>query len=100
MTLWLTVAQGSAVVNLLILLVLSGVWLRNYRTHGAKHTLGLLVVAAFLLVENSLWMYFYVFHSGVVRWFLESPVDIQIGVAMLCGLEFGALAVLARITWL
>jgi hypothetical protein len=41
-------------VNLLILLTLGSVWLRNYRRHGAAHTLGLLVFGAFLVVENAL----------------------------------------------
>lgn len=98
MNLWLTVARGSALVNLALLLALGGVWLRSYRRHGATHTLGLLVVAAFLLVENALWLYFYVFHPGFIYWFANSALDVQMGVTMLCGLELVALLALGRLT--
>jgi hypothetical protein len=98
MTFWLDVARGAAAVNVLLLLVLGSVWLRNYRRHGAQHTLGLLVFAAFLLVENALWLYFYVFHSGFVGWFVHASSDVQIGMTLLCGLELVALVFLARLT--
>lgn len=98
MELWLQVARAAAAVNVLLLLGLGSVWLGNYRRHGASHTLGLLVFAAFLLVENLLWLYFYVFHEGYVGWFLATGPDVQIGTTMLCGLELVALLFLARIT--
>ncbi|WP_458209334.1 hypothetical protein [Haladaptatus sp. NG-SE-30] len=100
MTLWLDVARTAAGVNLLLLLALGSVWLHNYRRHGAKHTLGLLVFAAFLLVENALWLYFYVFHPAFVGWFVNAGVDVQFGMMLLCGFELVALAFLARITLL
>lgn len=99
MSLWMTVARGAAALNIGLLLVLGGVWLQRYRQHGAAHTLGLLVVAAFLLVENALWIYFYVFHPDFISWFTESAPDIQVGVTLLCGLELVALLALVRITW-
>ncbi|WP_227356711.1 hypothetical protein [Haladaptatus salinisoli] len=100
MTIWLDVARAAAGVNLLVLLALGSVWLRNYRRHGARHTLGLLVFAAFLLVENALWLYFYLLHPEFIGWFDHAAVDVQVGVTLLCGLELVALAFLARITWL
>ncbi|MFB6308453.1 MAG: hypothetical protein ABEH35_03905 [Haloarculaceae archaeon] len=100
MSLWLTVTRVAAALNIALLLVLGWVWLRNYRRHGAAHTLGLLVVAGFLLVENALWLYFYVLHPGFVGWFVTAAVDIQIGTTLLCGLELVALVALARITWI
>lgn len=96
---WLEVARGAAGVNVLLLLALSYVWLRNYRRHGAAHTLGLLVVGVFLLVENLLWLGFYVFHPAFIGWFVNAGADVQIGMAMLCGLEFVALAFLTHLTW-
>lgn len=99
MNAWLTVALGAAAVNLLLLAVLGSVWLRNYRLHGASHTLGLLVFAAFLTVENALWLYFYGVHPAFVGWFVNSSADIQLGMTLLCGLETVALLVLVRITW-
>lgn len=99
MTVWLDVARATAGVNVLLLLALGSVWLRNYRQHGARHTLGLLVVGAFLLVENALWLYFYLVHPAFIGWFVGADADVQVGMAMLCGLELAALAFLARITW-
>lgn len=100
MSTWLTVARLAAGVNVVLLLLLGAVWLRNYRRHGARHTLGLLVVAGFLLVENLLWLYLYVVHPAFIGWFVNSGSDIQIGVTFLCGFELIALVFLARITWL
>ncbi|WP_313696193.1 hypothetical protein [Halorarum halobium] len=98
MTIWLEAARVAAGVNTLLLLALGTVWLRNYRRHGAEHTLGLLVVAGFLLVENLLWLYFYLAHPAFIGWFVASGADVQAGVTMLCGLELVALAFLARLT--
>jgi hypothetical protein len=99
MTLWLDAARVAAGVNVLVLLALGSVWLRGYREHGARHTLGLLTFAAFLLVENLLWLYLYVLHPAFVGWFVASGTDVQAGITMLCGFELVALAFLARITW-
>ncbi|WP_159901395.1 hypothetical protein [Salinirussus salinus] len=99
MTLWLSLAWLSAGFNAVLLVLLGSVWLRNYRQHGASHTLGLLVVAAFLLVENGLWLYFYLLNPTFRGWFLSTGTDIQVGVTLLCGLELVALLVLARVTW-
>lgn len=98
MAIWLEIARGAAVVNVLLLLVLGSIWLRNYRQHGANHTLALLVVAGFLLFENGLWLFFYFVHPDYIGWFVNSGTDIQVGITMLCGLELVALAILARIT--
>lgn len=100
MQLWLNLAQIAAVLNLGLLASLGWVWLGNYRRHGATHTLGLLVFALLLFVQNGLWIYFYVFHEGYVFWYINAGVDVQIGLAALCGLETLALAFLVRITWL
>lgn len=99
MTLWLDVARAAAGANVILLVGLASVWSRNYRRHGARHTLSLLVVAAFLLVENLLWLYLYVLRADFVGWFEATGTDVQAGVTMLCGLELVALVVLARLTW-
>lgn len=99
MSRWLDVARVAAGVNVVFLLGLGSVWLRNYRRHGASHTLGLLVFAGFLLIENLLWLGLYLFHDGFIGWFLNTTPDVQIGMTLLCGLELLALAFLVRITW-
>lgn len=100
MSLWLDAARGAAAVNVALLLALGSVWIRNYLDHGARHTLGLIVFGAFLLVENLLWLYFYVLHPAFIGWFTHAGGDVQMGVTMLCGLELVALVFMVRITWL
>lgn len=99
MNVWLEAARVAAGVNLLLLVALGSVWLRNYRQHGARHTLGMLVFAAFLVVENALWLYFYALHPSFIGWFVNANAEVQVGMTLLCGLELVALAFLARITW-
>lgn len=99
MTVWLDTARLAAAVNLGLLFLLGSVWLRGYRQHGARHTLGLLVFAAFLVVENMLWLYYYVLHPDFIGWFTHAGVDVQIGLTALCGFELAALAFLGYITW-
>lgn len=98
MSVWLDAARIAAGINVLLLATLGSVWLRNYRRHAARHTLGLLVFAGFLLVENLLWLYFYLFHPGFVGWFTAAGSDVQLGMTLLCGLELLALLFLTRIT--
>ncbi|ELY61667.1 hypothetical protein [Natronococcus jeotgali] len=100
MEVWLQAARIAAGVNVVLLLALGSIWLRNYRQHGAHHTLGLLVFDTFLLVQNLLWLYFYILHPDFIGWFVNSGTDVQIGVTMLCGLELVAILFLARITWI
>lgn len=99
MATWLDAARVAAGVNVLLLLGLLRVWLGNYRQHGARHTLGLLVFAAFLLVENVLWLYFYVLHDSFVGWFVAAGTEVQVGLTLLCALELVALAFLSYLAW-
>jgi len=99
MGLAIDVLRLVAAANVALLAALGWVWWRGYRRHGARHTLGLLVFAGFLLVENLLWLGLYVLHPAFIRWFSGSGGDVQLGVGLLCGLEFVALLALARITW-
>lgn len=99
MSLLLEVARIAAAANVALLLGLGYVWLGNYRRHGATHTLALLVFAAFLLVQNFVWLYLYVLHTGYIEWFLEADIDVQALSAALCALETAALAFLTWITW-
>lgn len=99
MSVWLNLAIGAAGLNAVLVSILGGIWLRNYRQHGAQHTLGLVVVAGFLLIENLLWLYFYLLHPAFRGWFIETVSEVQIGMTLLCGLELVALFALTRITW-
>lgn len=99
MTLWLDAARLAAAINLGLLVLLGSVWYRGYRQHGATHTLGLLVFAAFLVVENGLWLYYYVMHPRFIGWFENAGADVQMGMLALCGFELVALSFLTYITW-
>ncbi|MCU4717237.1 hypothetical protein [Halapricum hydrolyticum] len=98
MGIWMTVAQAAAAANLLLVGAMGAVWLRNYRRHGASHTLAYLVFAAFLLVENAIWLYLYFLDDAFVGWYAVTTPTIQVGMALLCGLETLALVAIARIT--
>jgi hypothetical protein len=52
-------ASLLAGVNLVCLLVLTAVWVRNYRRFRTTLVLGLLVFAVAMLVENALALYFF-----------------------------------------
>ncbi len=99
MSILLDLARGAAAVNILILLSLVYVWGTGYRQHGASHTLGLLVFAAFLVFQNLLWILLYGFDSGFIDWFLRSDFDRQLAITGLCGVQTIALIFIARVTW-
>ncbi|MFB6201522.1 MAG: hypothetical protein ABEI98_05895 [Halorhabdus sp.] len=99
MSMWLTLARAAAVANVGLLIALGSVWGRNYRRHGATHTLSLLAFAAFLLLENLLWLFLYFVHGGFVAWYVHSGTDIQAAVMVLSGLELAALLSMTYITW-
>jgi len=98
--LWFEVARGAVALNVVILLALSGVWARNYRSHGAAHTLGLLTFAVVLLAQNVLALYLYSLHPTFHAWVAYTTESIaKQGTMVLNVLETVALAFLAWITW-
>lgn len=97
MTLWVTLAQVATGASVALLLVLISVWGRNYRDLRSKHTLGMLVFAALLLVENAFALYVYLADPQLSAWFESSVPDIAWH-AMLAFHVLEALAV-AFLTW-
>lgn len=94
MTIQLTAATALSGLNVLMLLSLAVVWLRNYRTFGSPMTLGLLGFAVVLLVENVVALYFF-FSMGML--YSGSPVAQTTVLAMRC-LQFIALVFLTYVT--
>ena len=96
MSLWITVAKAATALNVALLLGLSYVWGRNYVTFRSKHTLGLLIFACFLLLENGLVLYYYLIDPTLSAWWHnESLVPVivwqtqmAINVAQSAGLLF------------
>lgn len=81
-------------VNVVLLLALSVVWLRNYRTFRTPLLLGLVAFAAVLLVENAAAIYYF---FSMEMLFTADPT-VQTVVAVLRGLQFVALAFLTYVT--
>ncbi|WP_458188260.1 hypothetical protein [Haladaptatus sp. NG-WS-4] len=100
MGLWIDVARVSTALNVLLLVGLSYVWLRNYSKFRSKHTLGLSVFALLLLAENAIAFYTYSWHRILSEWFSTSVPDIAWqAMLVLHVLEFVALVFLVWVTW-
>ncbi len=74
MSLWISLAQAATALNVVLLLVLGYVWGRNYLTFRSKHTLGLLVFAFFLLLENALVLYYYLLDPTLSAWWHDESM--------------------------
>jgi hypothetical protein len=92
MSLILDVARIAAGVNVLLLLVLSYVWGRNYRQIRSQHTLGALVFALFLLGENVLALYYYLYGPAMPPPAIQAMMYLQV-------LETVGIAALTYVTW-
>jgi len=57
MSVWLGLGLAAR-VDLILLVLVDSVWVRNYRQHGASRTLRLLVFGAFLAAQNAVRLYF------------------------------------------
>jgi hypothetical protein len=100
MGLWLEIARVSAGLNVLLLIGLGYVWIRNYLQFRSKHTLGLFVFALLLLAENLLALYFYSLDPSLASWFKHDvPSLAWQAMMMLHVLETAALLFLAWVTW-
>lgn len=55
--------------------MLGTVWGRNYLQLGSKHTLGVLVFAGLLFVENASALYFYLLDPVLSVWFSTKVPD-------------------------
>jgi hypothetical protein len=62
-------ARIAVAVNVLLLSTVLAVWGRNYRRLGSKHTLGMVVFGALLLLENAFALYFYLIDPELSFWF-------------------------------
>lgn len=99
MSIWIDAAVAAAGINAILLAVLGAVWVQNYRRLGSKHTLGMVVFAALLLVENLFAVYFYLLDPVRSVWFSTAVPDVA-WQALLSfhGLELVALLFLTWVT--
>lgn len=84
-----------AVLNSLLLLVLSVVWLRNYREFRSTMVLGLVAFSAVLLLENLLAVYF--FFASMTSLYSSDPLVGQV-VLVMRTLQFVAVALLTYVS--
>jgi len=99
MGVWLNAASVATALNIVLLLVLGSVWVRNYLEFRSKHTLGLSVFAALLLAENLLTFNYYVINTQVANYL--SQADPVAGKAMMIVqvFELAAIVFLLWVTW-
>ncbi|MFB6105721.1 MAG: hypothetical protein ABEJ70_01980 [Halobacteriaceae archaeon] len=99
MGLWIDVVRVAAALNVVLLLGMSVVWGRNYRSVRSKHTLGLLVFGLLLLAENALALWVFGMDPMLARWFttkVQGPPGHAM--AVLRVLESGAILFLAWVS--
>ncbi|WP_226012780.1 hypothetical protein [Halomicrobium salinisoli] len=87
-------ATVLAGVNVLLLLPLVGVWVRNYSTFRTNLVLGLVVFAVAMLAENAVAVYYFFSMSS----FYSGDPHVQQAVLVLRGIQFVAIAVLSYVT--
>ena len=92
MSLMLDAARLAAGLNIVLLLIVIGVWARTYREIKAPFTLASMVFAGFLLAENVVALYFY-FNAPAMP-----TVAVQV-MMLLQILETAGISVLAYVTW-
>jgi hypothetical protein len=90
----ITAASALAGVNVLLLLALTAVWVRNYRQFRTGMVAGLVAFGAVMLLQNAAALYF--FFS--MRMLYSGDPGVQGAVAVLKALESLALAFLTYVT--
>jgi len=87
-------ASAIAAVNALLLLLLTGVWVRNFRLFGTELVAGLAAFALVILAENVVALYFFFSMQSL---YAGGP-RVQRAVLVLRGIQFAGLAVLTYVT--
>lgn len=93
MSLMLDAARVAAAANVVFLLGLIGIWVRNYLEIRSPMTLGSTVFAVLLLAENGLAFYYYTFSE------IALSVPAVRAMMYLQILEAVGIAVLTYVTW-
>lgn len=100
MSLLSDVAKLAAALNVVLLVSLLYVWVRNYLQFRSKHTLGLSIFAVLLLLQNALTVYYYLWDPTLSIWFESSgPRPLWQAMMIVDILEMVGLAFLAWVTY-
>jgi hypothetical protein len=92
-------ASVATTLNVLLLVVLVGIWARNYLQFRSKHPLGLAVFGLALLAENCLSFYYYVLDPQVATLLREAAPVAGRAMTFVQLLELVAIVFLAWVTW-
>ncbi|PSP38595.1 hypothetical protein BRC71_05420 [Halobacteriales archaeon QH_7_65_31] len=96
---WILAVQITIAVTLVLLSVLVVVWGRNYRRVRSRQTLGMLVFAGILLVENGFALYVYSLDPVLSVWFGEQvPNEPWLAMSLFHVLEALAVGFLTYVT--
>lgn len=96
---WVDLLRSAAALNIVLLVGLSYLWVRNYLQFRSKHTLGLAVFAVLLLVENVTTVYIFAVHPVLTPWIVETAPIAQRAITALKLIQFVALLALAWTAW-
>lgn len=99
MGLWFEITRVAAALNVVLLLGLGSVWVRNYYHFRSKHTLGLSVFAVLMLAENALALYYFTVDPMTSAWFPQTPEVPQVAMMVLRILMTVAFVFLVWVTW-
>ncbi|MFC7044828.1 hypothetical protein ACFQH6_04785 [Halobacteriaceae archaeon GCM10025711] len=88
-------ASVLAGINIVLLAVLTGVWIRNYRLFATPLVLGLMAFGVVMLFENAVALYFFFSMQS----FYAGDPHVQQAVLVLRALQLVALGVLTYVTW-
>ena len=100
MSIWIDAARLATGVNLLLLAALLVIWGRNYRQIRSRQTLGMLVFASLLFVENGFALYVYQLDPVLSAWFSNQvPDPAWQAMVVFHVLETLAIAFLTWVTW-
>lgn len=75
MSIWIDLARIATGVNVLLLAVLIAIWGRNYAQLRSRQTLGMVVFAVLLLVENLFAFYVFSLDPVLSLWFSNEVPD-------------------------
>jgi hypothetical protein len=87
-------ASALSGLNILLLVALTVVWLRNYRTFGTSLVLGQLAFAIAMLLENAVALYFFFSMQS----FYSGDAHVQQAVLVLRAIQLVAIGVLTYVT--
>lgn len=99
MDLWFGLTRLATGANILLLVGLTYVWVRNYTRLKSRLTTGLVAFGGLMLAENVYALYLFALDPTTRSWFGDIPTLYRRAFMILALLQLGALLALAWVTW-